>query len=107
MFDFANNEALARLIAEFYENSKIVSAVCHGPCGLLNVKLSNGNYLIKDKLMQICSEEDIFLWSDLDEIPNPEVVKSIHEFFEPDTIFHLACYMKTNKGTRFILEKNK
>ncbi len=24
-----------------------------------------------------------------------------------DTIFHLACYMKTNKGTRFILEKNE
>lgn len=46
--------------------------------------------LIKDKLMQICSKEDIFLWSDLDEIPNPEVVKSFHEFFEPDTIFHLA-----------------
>lgn len=49
MFDFANNEALGQLIAEFYENNKIVAAVCHGPCGLLNVKLSNGNYLIKDK----------------------------------------------------------
>lgn len=49
MFDFANNEALAQLIAKFYENNKIVSAVCHGPCGLLNVKLSSGSYLIKDK----------------------------------------------------------
>jgi putative intracellular protease/amidase len=49
MFDFANNEALAELIAEFYENNKIVAAVCHGPCGLLNVKLSSGDYLIKDK----------------------------------------------------------
>ena len=49
MFDFANNEPLTQLIAEFYENNKIVAAVCHGPCGLLNVKLSNGNYLIKDK----------------------------------------------------------
>ena len=49
MFDFANNEPLGQLIAEFYENNKIVSAVCHGPSGLLNVKLSNGNYLIKDK----------------------------------------------------------
>lgn len=49
MFDFANNEPLGQLIAEFYENNKIVSAICHGPSGLLNVKLSNGNYLIKDK----------------------------------------------------------
>ncbi|MBS1748115.1 MAG: type 1 glutamine amidotransferase domain-containing protein, partial [Bacteroidetes bacterium] len=28
---------------------KIVAAICHGVGGLLNVKLSNGEYLIKDK----------------------------------------------------------
>jgi len=27
----------------------MVAAICHGVGGLLNVKLSNGNYLIKDK----------------------------------------------------------
>lgn len=46
--------------------------------------------LIKEKLLEICNREDIFLWSDLDEIPNPEVIKSIPEFFESNTIFHLA-----------------
>jgi integrase len=32
-----------------YESGKIVSAVCHGPAGLLEVKLSNGDHLIKGK----------------------------------------------------------
>lgn len=27
----------------------MVSAICHGPVGLINIKLSNGEYLIKDK----------------------------------------------------------
>lgn len=49
MFDFNNSEDLAKVIAGFYEKQKIVSAVCHGPCGLINVKLSNGDYLVKDK----------------------------------------------------------
>lgn len=49
MFDFAEHESLAQLIAKFYESNKIVAAVCHGPSGLLNVKLATGEYLIKDK----------------------------------------------------------
>lgn len=49
MFDFKNSPALASLITQFYESNKIVSAVCHGPCGLLNVQLSNGEFLVKNK----------------------------------------------------------
>ncbi|WP_260258178.1 DJ-1/PfpI family protein [Elizabethkingia bruuniana] len=32
-----------------YEQNKMVAAICHGVGGLLNVKLSNGEYLIKGK----------------------------------------------------------
>lgn len=49
LFDFPKSEALAELIAEFYESGKVVSAVCHGPAGLLEVKLSDGDYLINGK----------------------------------------------------------
>ena len=49
MFDYPKAEDLAKLIAEFYEAEKIVSAVCHGPAGLLNVRLSGGGYLIAGK----------------------------------------------------------
>jgi len=41
MFDFPQSEKLASLITGFYESGKIVSAVCHGPAGLLNVRLSS------------------------------------------------------------------
>ena len=49
MFDFPKSVALAELTAKFYESNKVISAVCHGPCGLLEVKLSNGEHLIKGK----------------------------------------------------------
>lgn len=49
MFDFPKSASLAKLTARFYECGKIVSAVCHGPCGLLEVKLSGGTYLVSGK----------------------------------------------------------
>jgi putative intracellular protease/amidase len=49
MYDFPNDTILQNIIRKQYESGKIVSAVCHGVGGLLNVKLSNGEYLIKDK----------------------------------------------------------
>ncbi|MBR8639672.1 type 1 glutamine amidotransferase domain-containing protein [Streptomyces tuirus] len=49
MFDFHQSEALETLIARFYETGRIVSAVCHGPCGLLDVTLSSGEPLVKGR----------------------------------------------------------
>jgi putative intracellular protease/amidase len=49
MFDLPQCPELARLVAAFWEKGKIVSAVCHGVAGLLEAKLSDGAYLIKDK----------------------------------------------------------
>jgi putative intracellular protease/amidase len=47
MFDLSTDTTSQQVIKEFYESSKIISAVCHGPAALLNVKLSDGSYLIK------------------------------------------------------------
>lgn len=49
MFDLAVDSQSQELIKEFYEKGKVVSAVCHGPAALVNVKLSDGSYLIKDQ----------------------------------------------------------
>ncbi|CAN7724719.1 type 1 glutamine amidotransferase domain-containing protein [Paenibacillus sp. LjRoot56] len=49
MFDLPDNENLQSLLKEFYESGKIVAAVCHGPAGLVNAKLSNGKYLVEGK----------------------------------------------------------
>ncbi len=48
MFDF-QDPALATLVASFYDLGKVVSAVCHGPCGLLDVKIQGGEYLLAGK----------------------------------------------------------
>ncbi len=49
MWDFPENAELAAIAAKIYENGGIVSAVCHGPAGLLNIRLDNGENLIKGK----------------------------------------------------------
>ena len=48
-FDFPKSEPLAKLTATMFESGKVVSAVCHGPAGLHEVKLSSGDYLIAGK----------------------------------------------------------
>lgn len=49
MFDLAGLSVSQDIIREFYEASKVVSAVCHGPAALVNVKLSDGTYLIANQ----------------------------------------------------------
>lgn len=51
MWDFLNHNELQEITKNIYEKGGIVSSVCHGYCGLLNVHLSNGQYLIKGKRM--------------------------------------------------------
>ncbi len=45
--DFPSDENLKSVTRDIYEKEGIVSAVCHGPSALLNVKLSNGKYLLE------------------------------------------------------------
>ncbi|MBR4643188.1 MAG: type 1 glutamine amidotransferase domain-containing protein [Selenomonadaceae bacterium] len=49
MWDFADSAAIDKVIREIYERGGIVSAVCHGPAALVNVKLSDGKYLVDGK----------------------------------------------------------
>ncbi|MBR7024446.1 MAG: type 1 glutamine amidotransferase domain-containing protein [Selenomonadaceae bacterium] len=49
MWDFADSAAIQKITREIYERGGIVSAVCHGPAALVNVKLSNGKYLVDGK----------------------------------------------------------
>lgn len=49
MFDFPHSVELANILAATYERGAIVSAVCHGPAGLLNVRLSDGTHLLEGK----------------------------------------------------------
>lgn len=49
MWDFPNNRNIHRIVREIYARGGVVSAVCHGPCALINVQLDNGEYLVKGK----------------------------------------------------------
>jgi len=46
MWDFVNNAELNGIVRAIYERDGIVSAVCHGPAGLLDVTLADGTKLI-------------------------------------------------------------
>ncbi len=46
MYDFPGSEGLQRITREIFERGGIVSSVCHGYCGLLNTRLSDGSYLL-------------------------------------------------------------
>ena len=49
MYDFPDNAVLQSIIKSYYESDKMVAAICHGVCGLLNVRLSGGEYLVRNK----------------------------------------------------------
>ena len=60
MFTFRQDQSLVQLFTNFYETGKPTAALCHGTCLLLEIKLSNGEYLIQDKSITgfANSEED-------------------------------------------------
>lgn len=49
MYDFPDSEGLQRITREIWERGGIVSSVCHGYCGLLNTKLSDGSLLVEGR----------------------------------------------------------
>ena len=51
MWDFPDNEKLQEVSRKIYENGGVVSAVCHGNVGLINIKLSSGEYLVSGREM--------------------------------------------------------
>jgi putative intracellular protease/amidase len=46
MWDFPSNTDLQQAARQIYENGGVVSSVCHGACGLLNITLSDGSLLV-------------------------------------------------------------
>lgn len=69
MWDLSDNEQLQEITRIVYENYGTVSAVCHGVCGLLNVKLSDGSYLIQEKYVTGFSNVEEALMSFVSEVP--------------------------------------
>ncbi len=58
MWDFPDNKMLAKIAAAIYEQGGIVSSVCHGPAGLVNIRLPGGKYLVDGKRINAFTNEE-------------------------------------------------
>lgn len=58
MFDLPHNKDLQRLLGEMAETEKIIAAVCHGPAGLVNVRLADGMPLLADRSVTAFTNEE-------------------------------------------------
>lgn len=58
MFDLAINQEVGEIVSEFYKKGKLISAVCHGPAGLVNAKTSEGNSILKGKKVTSFTNEE-------------------------------------------------
>lgn len=58
MADFRGNEHLARLVSRMADGGSVVSAVCHGPAGLLDVELANGLRIVEGKKVSAFTDSE-------------------------------------------------
>ncbi len=58
MWDLADDAKIAGIASQIYGQNGIVAAVCHGPAGLVNVKLADGSYLVNGKKVNAFTNEE-------------------------------------------------
>lgn len=58
MWDFPGDTRLAAVAREVYEAGGVVSAVCHGPSGLVDLTLSDGTPLVEGKRVSAFTNEE-------------------------------------------------
>jgi putative intracellular protease/amidase len=66
MYDLAKDPISQAIVTDLYESGKYVAAVCHGPAAIVNVRLSNGEYLVTGRIVTgfTNTEEDMVQLSD-------------------------------------------
>lgn len=60
MWDFPDEKNFQHIAKNIYESGGVVSAICHGVAGLLNIQLSNGSYLVANRSMTGYSNREEF-----------------------------------------------
>ncbi len=58
MWDLPDEAVIAKAAAAVYEQGGVVSAVCHGPAGLVNVRLSDGSPLVAGKKVSAFTNDE-------------------------------------------------
>jgi putative intracellular protease/amidase len=63
MFDLFDHPQVNRITANMFEDDKPVAADCHGPAAFAAVRLSNGELMIKDKMITAKSNAEEGDWA--------------------------------------------
>ncbi len=69
MFDLANDLLIKEVVEYFYNKNKIISAVCHGPAGLILAKDKNGESILKDKKLTCFTNKEEKIVRKYEDVP--------------------------------------
>ena len=58
MWDLPKSDEVQTFVRDMYEAGKVVGAVCHGPAALVNVKLSDGSWLVDGKDVSVFTDDE-------------------------------------------------
>lgn len=92
MFDFPNNKTIQSIVKDYYQNNKVIGAVCHGPAALVNVTLDNGRQLLEQKNVSgFTNKEELLLIAE---------AKSIFPFLLQDKLVEQGAIF--NEGPMYL-----
>ena len=69
LFDLVQHEGFAAIAAEIFENEGWLTAVCHGPAGLLPIKDASGEALLAGRSITSFTREEEVDYETIDKIP--------------------------------------
>lgn len=98
IWDFPNNKKLQEIAIGIWNNGGVVSAVCHGVVGLLNIKDNTGEYLIKNKRVTGFSDS---------EEKESQVDKLLPYLTEDELVKRGAKYSKTANWGEYVVSDGR
>lgn len=93
MWDFPHNTKLQEISRKIYENKGVVSSVCHGAVGLLNIRLSDESYLINGKKLTGFSNQVFFITISRIITPLYTLKRKRYTFLQEETILELTKHV--------------
>jgi putative intracellular protease/amidase len=58
MWDFPNNPRIKAIVEEAYRSGKVIGAVCHGPAALVDAVDSEGNPIVRGKIVNCFTDDE-------------------------------------------------
>jgi putative intracellular protease/amidase len=102
MWDFPDNPDLRRVAETIYNQGGIVSAVCHGVAGLLDLKDSQGQLIIKGRNITGFSDREELLSGMKNQVPFFLEDRLVSQGAVPQRLaaVHFVCHYRWKTGDR-------